>query len=122
VVGGANTLIDVGILFALTAIGLPVGIANIISTSCAFVFSFIANKQYTFKSRGNVAREMVMFIVVTLFGLWVLQALVISLALPVCSTIAGSATIGLLAAKLLATVVSLVWNYLLYSTIVFKKH
>lgn len=123
VVGVLNTLIDFGGLFILQSFGLPVGIANIVSTTVAFVFSFFANKKYTFQSSGaHVMREIILFVVVTLFGLWVLQTIIIQLTLPILSGITGRADTGLFFAKLLATCVSLVWNYLLYSRLVFKKH
>ena len=121
-VGGANTAIDFGLLFLLRTLGLPTIPANVISTTSAFCFSFFANKKYTFKTTdANVKREIVLFIVVTLFGLWVLQTLVIALASPVLSTFIPSMDMVLLGAKLIATVVTLAWNYVMYSRVVFKK-
>ena len=122
-VGTFNTLIDFGLLFALKSIGFPVELANTISTGTAFVVSFFLNKKYTFKTTGaNVVREIALFVVVTLFGLWVLQNLVINLTLPLSVHIFHDKNLALLASKLLATGVSLVWNYLLYNKLVFVKH
>lgn len=122
-VGGVNTALDFGILFALKTAGLDPLIANIISTSLAFIFSFFANKKYTFKTTDtNIRREITLFIVVTLFGLWVLQSLVIKGVSLLLATTPLSGAVILLIAKLLATVVSLTWNYLLYSRVVFKKN
>ena len=74
IVGTINTIIDFGLLFSLTFLGLPKLAANTVSTGIAFVFSFFANKKYTFKSTSkNIKYEMVSFVIVTLFGLWVLQ-------------------------------------------------
>lgn len=121
-VGGVNTALDFGLLFALKSIGLTAMMANVFSTSIAFVFSFFANKKYTFKSSGtNIVREMILFVVVTLSGLWVLQTGVIWLVLPHLSKLLGSPEVGLLATKLIATVVSMTWNYILYDKLVFKK-
>jgi putative flippase GtrA len=64
---------------------------------------------------------MVLFVVVTLFGLWVLQTIVITVTMPVAKQIVGDQNIALLIAKLVATGVSLVWNYVFYSRLVFKK-
>jgi putative flippase GtrA len=122
VVGTLNTSIDFGLLFLLKSLGLPVLTANVISSSTAFCFSFFANKKYTFQtSDTNVKREIILFLAVTLFGLWVLQpiAIVTITHLLVNSTLSDN--IILLIAKLLATVVSLTWNYLLYSRVVFKR-
>lgn len=122
-VGIVNTAIDFSVLFILKFLGLPVGLANIISTSAAFSFSFFANRRYTFKSSGaNIVREMLLFVIVTLFGLWVLQTVVIQLSLPAFSVLTGHTDTGLLLAKLLATCVSLVWNYIFYAKLVFRKH
>lgn len=122
-VGGINTALDFGILFVLKSLGLPVVSANIISTSVAFCFSFFANKKYTFKTsnKGNVKRELFLFIIVTLFGLWVLQTITIKI---ITQLLTGSHLpdgIVLLVAKTFATVVSLTWNYMLYSRVVFKQ-
>lgn len=123
IVGGANTAIDFGLLFILKALGLPVVTANIISTTTAFCFSFFANKKYTFQSTdANVAKEIALFIAVTLFGLWVLQTLVIQIILPLVASFGWAYDVNLLIAKLCATVVTLVWNYVMYSRVVFKTN
>ena len=122
VVGLANTVIDFGLLFLLTFLGLPKIEANTISTGLAFVFSFFANKKYTFKSTSkNIKYEMVSFVIVTLFGLWVLQNGTIWLITPLIKSFITNEQISLFAAKLFATAVSLIWNYYLYERIVFRK-
>jgi putative flippase GtrA len=121
-VGAANTAIDFGLLFILRSLGLPVISANIISTTTAFCFSFFANKKYTFRSRGgNVKRELLLFVIVTLFGLWIIQNIIIQLSLWVLHTTTIPEETSLLIAKVIATLVSLVWNYIMYSRVVFKK-
>lgn len=95
-------------------------LANIASSTTAFIASFVANKKYTFRSHGDsLLREMVLFVVVTLFGLWVLQSVVIWLVLPLMKALLAD-SLALLAAKLVATVVSMSWNYILYATVVFR--
>ena len=123
IVGGANTALDFGLLFVFKALGIPVEIANVMSTGLAFVFSFFANKKYTFKTTDtNVVREMILFVIVTLTGLWGLQTLIIALTHNPLTQFMGNTDVALLVAKLLATVASLTWNYLFYSKLVFKKH
>ena len=122
IVGTINTAIDFGLLFLLTFLGLPKIAANTISTGSAFVFSFFANKKYTFKSTNkNIKYEIISFIIITLFGLWVLQNGIIWLITPLIKNIVSQEQLALFAAKLLATAVSLVWNYCLYDKVVFKK-
>lgn len=121
--GGTNTVLDFGILFGLRALGLNELVANIVSTTVSFVFSFFANKKYTFKTSGtNIRREMILFVVVTLTGLWGLQSLIIWSTTPVALAITGDSSVALLASKLAATVASTIWNYVWYSKLVFKQH
>ena len=109
-VGGTNTAIDFGLLFTLNTLGLPRVPSNTISTGVAFIFSFFANRNFTFSANsGNIKKQMTLFIIVTLFGLWVIQPIIISLIS------------NLLVGKIIATAVTLVWNYLFYSRLVFKK-
>lgn len=122
IVGTINTAIDFSLLFLLTFLGLPKIAANTVSTGSAFVFSFFANKKYTFKSTNkNIKYEIISFIIITLFGLWVLQNGIIWLITPLIKNIVSQEQLALFAAKLLATAVSLVWNYCLYDKVVFKK-
>lgn len=115
-VGGTNTAIDFGILFGLTWLGLDKIVANYISTGIALIFSFFANKTFTFKAKsGNAKHQFVSFLVVTLIGLWIIQPSIIWLY----TSLTDDSPLSLLIAKLIATVASLIWNYLLYSRFVF---
>lgn len=121
-VGVANTGIDFTIFFSLTALTMPPVIANLVSTSVAFCFSFFASKKYTFRvSGGDVKREVLLFVVVTLFGLWVLQTIVIKITTLLLDSTPLSMPLILTIAKILAVIVSLTWNYMLYSRVVFKR-
>jgi len=121
-VGGLNTTIDFSVLFILKALGLPAIGANIISTATAFCFSFFANKKYTFKANGDTKRQIVSFILVNLFGLWVLQTIIIQAVSLLLTPANLSLEMTLLIAKLIATIATLIWNYFMYSRVVFKPH
>ena len=125
VIGGINTALDFIILFVLTSFGVKIFIANIFSTGTTFIISFLLNKKITFKSVSNnkkeLIREMVLFILVTLFGLWVIQNIVISTAMPIFENLLKNKRISLLLSKLIATIFSLIWNFILYKKVVFKK-
>lgn len=122
VVGSFNTVLDFSILFALTVfVGLPNIASNIISTLIAFLVSFALNRTFTFKSTNkNIRRQFILFTVITLFGLWVLQSIVIYILTPIFTTLGLGNSTALFASKLIATLVSLVWNYILYDRVVFK--
>lgn len=122
IVGVANTVIDFGVLFLLKILGLPEIPANIISTSTALCFSFFASKKYTFRAAGNdIVREMVLFIIISLFGAWVIQSLIILGAQPLLERTGLHSLIALFVAKVAAVGVGLVWNYVMYSRFVFKN-
>ena len=123
IVGSINTVIDFSILFTLTTLfNVPKELANFISTFVAFLFSFFANKKYTFKSTSkNLKRQFLLFTIVTLFGLWVIQTIIIATITPVFTNLGVNKPAALLISKLIATVASLIWNYTLYSKMVFKK-
>jgi putative flippase GtrA len=122
-VGAFNTTIDFGLLFSLKALGFPEIPSNIVSSTTAFVISFFLNKKVTFKTTDtDVKREIILFIVITLFGLWVIQSIVIWGVLWLENNLSLNDSMKLFVAKLIATGITLVWNYLLYSRVVFKKH
>ena len=125
IIGGINTVLDFIILFVLASLGVKIFIANIFSTGTTFIISFLMNKKITFKSVSNnkkeLIREMVLFIIVTLFGLWVIQNIVISTAMPIFENLLKNKQMSLLLSKLIATIFSLIWNFILYKKVVFKK-
>lgn len=121
-VGLINTGLDFGIYLALGLAGLPAVAANYISTTSALSFSFFANKKYTFQSKGgDLRRETMLFLVFTLIGLWILQPLVIWGTQRMFVGFGTAPWLSLVAAKLLSTCVSLVWNYFTYSRYVFPE-
>lgn len=119
-VGGTNTAIDLGILFTLKTIGLAAITSNYISTSVALIFSFFANKKFTFKDKSTDKTQFIKFLVVTLFGLWVIQPVVIWLSSQGLNLIINNDNLVLLIAKIIATCFSLTWNYFLYKKFVYK--
>ncbi|MGW4111711.1 GtrA family protein [Actinosynnema sp. NPDC004786] len=120
VVGAANTLVDLVGYTALVLAGLPVFVANLLSTSAGMALSFTLNRSYTFRSDGgDVRRQLSLFVLVTAFGLWVLQPLVI---LATGAALDGPPDpAGVVAPKLAGLVVGFAWNYTLYSRVVFKR-
>lgn len=124
-VGAVNTAVDFGVLIALAIVaGWPVFLANIVSTSAALATSYVLNKNAVFRSsdKSNV-RQIVLFVGVTLTGIWVLQGVVIALVGWMLYGLLGQlndATFVLIG-KIFATFASLAWNYVWYSRVVFPK-
>ncbi len=121
-VGLVNTATDVGLFVALTAAGVGLFVANIISTSAALCISFLLNNSIVFNGTGDdKKRRITLFIIITLIGIWVLQPIVIVTALYVLEhtvSLADHYDAGI--AKLAAVPVSTVWNFLMYKKFVFK--
>lgn len=121
IVGGCNTFIDFAILFGLVALGFPTIPSNIVSTSIALVFSYFANKKFTFKSgEKSTTKQVALFLTITLIGLWIIQPVIIEIVRMLLSHSHLNSYLTLLIGKLLATVATLIWNYLLYRKFVFS--
>lgn len=136
-VGLFNTVLDFSLLNILVRLALPDVVANIISTGTAMIFSFLLNRRWVFKSgEKNLVRQTILFVIVTIIGLWGLQSLVIAgadvwtaptdLAVNISHLLRLDAIfsddfVRLNFKKGIATGVSLVWNYVLYRKVVFAK-
>jgi len=121
IVGVANTGLDFLILFLLVALGMDKIVANYISTGTAFIFSFFVNKSFTFKSSGgNAKKQFVLFMVITMTGLWVIQPILIAGVTELLGNTGWAPAFTLFVAKMVASVASLIWNYIFYSRFVFK--
>ena len=129
-VGCANATIDTGVYLLMTAAGLELFVANLISTTCGLLFSFFANRSFTFRARSadrrSAAIQFLLFFIVVGFGLWVIQPLVIlgvTALMTTMSWLPGWLPAWLLRAvpKLVAIGVALVWNYLMFHWVVFRS-
>ena len=121
-VSSTATAIDLVVLFTLLSAGMGLLVANLISTSAGFVYSFIASKKYAFKTADHhLPRELVQFLLVTLTGIWALQPLLIWQLEPVLIKFGLHGLLVALVAKLAASLVTFIWNYLWYTRLVFRK-
>jgi putative flippase GtrA len=136
IVGVINTIIDFGIYNVLSSrVGFTLVQANIVSTTVAMVFSFFANKNVVFKSKsGSIKHQAISFLLVTAFGLYILQTGTIELLThvwlwPMNTLVIFAHSAGITdhnsfiiknGAKLVGTVISLIWNYVMYKKVVFK--
>lgn len=139
IVGIINTLIDFSILNLLRFVfGLTTIQANLVSTTFAMTFSFFANKHVVFKEeKGSIVKQALVFFGVTAFGLYILQSLVIytltntwlwpgNFAVEVVHMVRlegflKDTFVKVNTAKAAAIAVSMVWNYVMYKKVVFKK-
>lgn len=137
IVGIFNTGFDFAILNSLVFMfGVPDIVANIISASVAASVSFFLNRRFVFMSRNQrTARQFIVFMTITLVGLYGLQNLIIYTFTNHLTAPSGWAFsvlnwlspgtfsrdfVSLNFAKAVATFASLTWNYILYARLVFR--
>lgn len=121
-VSSVATVIDFSLLLFITSFGLGTITANYISSSIAFVFSFFANKKFAFRTPDHhIKREAVLFIIVTLTGIWLLQPLIIWKIEDMFDQSFQPTWLLVIIAKVVASFVTFIWNYFFYTRLVFKK-
>ncbi len=123
-VGVLNTAIDFGILntlIVLTSITGGVGIIlmNATSFTTAIINSYFWNRQWVF-SEGKRG-DFLTFVVVTVIGLSINTGIVFFLTTYVPPVLVGSKAQWANLAKVLATGISLIWNFLGYKLVVFRR-
>lgn len=136
-VGVANTIIDFTTLNLLVFVfDLNKILANTISVSIAMLISYGLNHKVVFRHKGTGhLKKLFLFILITAFGLFVLQNLTIYCLAHLFTWPANVATsiihgigithpskefITLNFAKAIATGVTMVWNYSMYKKFVFN--
>lgn len=123
-VGVLNTVIDFGILnLLITLTGIQAGFGiiplNLASFTLATINSYFWSKYWVFV--GAKKSKFIIFLVVSVLGILLNTAVVFLLTTFVPPPVHMSATVWANVAKIVATLVSLVWNFLGYKLVVFKK-
>lgn len=131
-VGGLNTLIDFGVLNLLMWLtniykgNLIIGL-NAVSFLTAVTNSYLWNKLWTFKEdreaqveKESVGKEFSQFVVVSLIGISLNTAIVYLITTFINPIFGLSPVLWANLAKVIATLISLIWNFLGYKFIVFK--
>lgn len=125
VVGLVNTAVDLGVLLLLVHIGVIVFWANVVSTTVAFLLSYVLNRVFVFRQADtglSGVRQFVLFAVITFTGLWLIQPLIILGIEQLIAPLGFSTTVGVGIGKIVATGVTMVWNYVLYGRFAFREH
>lgn len=123
-VGLVNTGVDIFIYITLLSITGSILLSNTVSTATALIVSLFLNKKFTFRVTKLTSKRLILFFVVTLIGLWVLQPLVIFSSTAIVHDVFlldSKSTLVLVVPKIIATAFTVIWNYLLYTYVVFKK-
>ncbi|HAI73881.1 MAG TPA: hypothetical protein DCS28_01210 [Candidatus Moranbacteria bacterium] len=127
-VGIINTAIDFVVLnFEMAVTGITSGpymfILNSISFSVATINSFFMNKRWTFEDKENKQSgvKFSQFLVVSVIGITINGGIVYAITSFINPLFGMNPQLWANVAKLSATAISLVWNFLGYKFIVFKK-
>lgn len=111
-VGIVNTLVDFAVFTVLTFFGMYYMLSQVISYSCGVVNSFIMNKYWTFGAKSTPhGYEVFKFIAVNGVSL----AVSLSILYPL------KPVVGVISAKIIATLFSMMVNFLGSKLWVFKK-
>jgi putative flippase GtrA len=111
-VGALGTFLDFGLLSLLKSFGLPTLIANSLSFSAGVANNFTWNRLWTFADakQSDWRRQLVQFLLVSLAGLALNNAIVLLLEAPL-GQVLSQPDYGYLPAKVIATGVVVFWNY-----------
>lgn len=132
VVGFINTAIDFAVLNTLMFMtniysGKLIIIFNSISFTAAIINSYFMNKYWTFQSQitensgEKTPKEFIQFIAVGIIGISINDAIVYAVSTFIPPIFGLSIKLWTNAAKILATAVSMIWNFIGYKFFVFKK-
>lgn len=134
IVGVLNTALDFMILNILVlAVGIATLPANIISVTTCICISYFLNHYFVFQheSKANF-RSFAVFLAVTGFSSIIMQSLIIwafeiftdssfGRSLIIINVLADKEALELNTAKAAAVGIGMVWNFLLYKYVVFRK-
>lgn len=129
IVGGINTGIDflvLNILIYLTGItaGAELFVLNSISFSIAVINSYFLNKHWTFQDKTQTEQEPIKFsrfLAISVVGVVINGLVITGITTSIAPLFGLSAVLWTNVAKLIATGVSLIWNFIGYKFFVFKK-
>ncbi len=130
IIGVFNTLFDLVLYVIFNNLTGSIIIANIIATTAAIIGSYILNSRYTFKFKKWTPKSFVLFVVVTIFGLWVMQTGIIYALTPIINHLLKNTwppansfghIVKTVLPKLIATGVTFIWNFMWYNKVIFKN-
>jgi len=126
-IGVLNTLLDFGVLNLLSYLtkvysGPTLVVLNVFAFLAANVNSYFWNKSWTFSSRAkNAASEFGKFLLVSIIG-FAINSLILWFLTTLMHPLGGlSPQLWENAAKIVATVIYTIWNFIGYKLLVFKS-
>jgi putative flippase GtrA len=128
IIGVINTVIDYAILLILSKLtgitgGSKIIPLNITSFTVATINSYYLNKHWAFadQSRHEQGKKFSLFLIVSIIGVTLNTTIVTLITSHISPMFGLPPRVWLIGSKLVATAASLVWNFVGYKIIVFKK-
>lgn len=128
IIGAINTAVDFLVLNLLIfATGIKEGNGliplNIISFTVAVINSYVLNKRWAFRDQtaGDTARKFTNFLIISVIGAFINTAIVRFGSTNIDPMFGLSQVLWVNLSKIVATGVSLIWNFIGYKLLVFKK-
>lgn len=113
VVGGASFAIDLGLLALLHEVGgVDLWVATPIAFLASLVFNFLVQRKFTFRSSGRADVSLLKYGVLVVFNV---------IATDVVVNVVDGAGYPYALGKVIATVATTIWNFLLYKHWIFKS-
>ena len=113
VVGGASFAIDLGLLALLHEVGgVDLWVATPIAFLASLVFNFLVQRKFTFRSSGRADVSLLKYGALVVFNV---------IATDVVVNVVDGAGYPYALGKVIATVATTVWNFLLYKHWIFKS-
>ena len=113
ITGFSSAAIELTLLFVLRdTAGLTVLAANSIALTIVFWFNFLMNRFWSFKSKANIKRQLVMYLVLFVFNLATSDLIMYLLTVKL--------SLQYLIAKVFAIGAVVCWNFILYRKVIYK--
>ncbi len=128
IIGLGNTAIDFALLFLLIKLtgiteGTNLFLLNILTFSIATANSYLFNKYWTFQDKATTgqATKFSQFFIISIIGALINSGIVVIFTSSIDPVMGISAQYWAMIGKVLATSISLIWNFVGYKYFVFKK-
>ena len=113
VTGFGSAAIELSLLYIFKDIlKLPVIAANSAALSIVFWFNFLVNRLWSFRSRSDIRKQLLMYAVLFIFNLGVSDLIMYVLT--------SGLTLHYLVAKVFAIGAVVCWNFILYKKVIYK--
>ncbi len=127
-VGVANTIIDIGVFSLLKlltgiTIGFRIAGINMVGFAIAVIHSYLWNKFWTFgkRERTGAGSEFLQFFLISVIGIMINSGIIYVLTTLVGPQFGVTKNLWATTAKIIATPISMTWNFIGYKLIVFKR-